>query len=194
VGDEAARHRLVLASGSPRRRELLGLLGVPFDVVSPDVDESPLPGEGPTDHVLRIASAKANAVARRRPESLVLAADTVVDLDDRILGKPVDAADAARMLRALSGREHRVHTGVVVADDAELVTTVVRFDELFPADVERYVATGEPLDKAGAYAIQGAGAAFVREVRGSVTNVIGLPLAEVRRMLIDAGHAFDAPR
>jgi septum formation protein len=194
VGDGAAAHRLVLASGSPRRRELLGLLGVPFDVVSPDVDESPFPGERPTDHVLRIASAKANVVARRRPESLVLAADTVVDLDDRILGKPVDAADAARMLRALSGREHQVHTGVVVADDVELVTTVVRFDELFPADVERYVATGEPLDKAGAYAIQGAGAAFVREVRGSVTNVIGLPLAEVRRMLIDAGHAFDPAR
>jgi septum formation protein len=166
------------------------LLGVPFDVVLPDVDEAPREGERPAELVRRIASAKANAVALRRPESLVIAADTVVDLDECILGKPADADDAARMLRALSGREHRVHTGLVVADDVELVTTVIRLDELFPADIERYVATGEPLDKAGAYAIQGRAAAFVREVRGSVTNVIGLPLAEVRRMLIDAGFGF----
>jgi septum formation protein len=187
----ADRHRLVLASGSPRRRRLLELLGVPFDVLPADVDEAPLPGEAPTRHVLRLASAKANVVAPRCPDGLVVAADTVVDLDGRILGKPTDASDAARMLRALSGREHLVHTGVVVADDVEVVTTVVRFVELFPADVERYVAGGEPLDKAGAYAIQGAAAAFVREVRGSVTNVIGLPLAEVRRLLVEAGFGFD---
>jgi septum formation protein len=166
---------------------------VPFDVVPADVDETALPGEAPIAHVLRLASDKANAVARRRPDGLVVAADTVVDLDGMILGKPADAADAARMLGALSGREHRVHTGVVVADDVELVTSIVHFDELFPAEVERYVASGEPLGKAGAYAIQGRAAAFVRAVRGSVTNVIGLPLAEVRRMLVDAGFDFGPP-
>lgn len=186
-------HRLVLASGSPRRRELLALLGVHFDVVPADLDETPRRGEEPTAHVLRLASAKANAVARGNPDGLVVAADTVVDLDGEILGKPVDPDDAARMLRALSGRRHRVHTGVVVADDIELVTSIVHFDELFPTDVDRYVASGEPLDKAGAYAIQGRAAAFIRAVHGSVTNVIGLPLAEVRRMLVEAGFGFDQP-
>lgn len=182
----------MLASGSPRRRELLALLGVAFDVVPADVDETPRLAESPVDHVRRVASLKANAVAPRRPDALVIAADTVVDLDGRILGKPDSAAEAARMLRWLSAREHRVHTAVVVADDVEVVTTVVRFDELFDSDIDRYVATGEPLDKAGAYAIQGRGAAFVREVHGSVTNVIGLPLAEVRRLLVAAGFGLDA--
>jgi septum formation protein len=185
--------RLVLASGSPRRRDLLELLGVPFEVESPDVDETPLPGERPADHVRRIATAKAEAVVLRRPGALIIAADTVVDLDDRILGKPSDAADAAAMLRSLSARDHRVHTALVVGDEIALVTTTVRFDELRTADIERYVASGEPLDKAGAYAIQGAGAAFIRELHGSVTNVAGLPLAELRGLLARAGAGL-APR
>jgi septum formation protein len=181
---------LVLASGSPRRRELLALLDVAFDVVPADVDETPLPSASPVDHVLRVAALKATAVACVRPDGLVIAADTVVDVDGEILGKPESTAEAARMLRRLSGRGHRVHTAVTVAGDVELVTTVVRFDDLADADIDRYVATGEPLDKAGAYAIQGRGAVFVREVHGSVTNVIGLPLAELRRLLVTAGVAL----
>jgi septum formation protein len=183
----ARTRRLVLASGSPRRRELLALLDVAFDVVPADVDETPLPSSSPVDHVLRVAALKAAAGAALCPEALVIAADTVVDLDGEILGKPGSLAEAARMLRLLSGRDHLVHTAVMVARDVELVTTVVSLDDLADADIDRYVATGEPFDKAGAYAIQGRGAVLVREVHGSVTNVIGLPLTELRRLLVAAG-------
>jgi len=174
---------LVLASGSPRRRELLAQLGLTFTIVSPDVDETPHPGERPIHLVRRLARAKAAAVGG----AVVLAADTTVELDGDNLGKPADVDDARRMLRRLSGRAHRVHTGIAVrvGSDvaAEVVTTIVTFVALQPPVIDWYVGTGEPLDKAGAYAIQGAGGVFVEHVRGSVSNVVGLPLTTVARLL-----------
>ena len=185
---------LVLASGSPRRRELLALLGRAFDVDPADVDETAWPGEDVLDYVARVAEAKAAVAVERHPGRLVVAADTTVELDGVIYGKPFDAADAARMLRALSGREHRVHTHVVVAaagsrgsrGSAVTVTSLVCFDVLDDLAIDAYIATGEPFDKAGAYAIQGHAAAFVREVHGSVTNIVGLPLAELRALLAES--------
>jgi septum formation protein len=171
--------RLVLASGSPRRRELLGWFGHPFDVVAPEVDETPRADETPIDHVSRLALDKVRAVAGE----IVVAADTTVDVDGDILGKPVDAAHAKVMLTRLSGRGHRVHTAVAVRRGSaivhDVVTTEVRFVPLDDAAIAWYTSTGEPMGKAGAYAIQGAGGALVAEVRGSVSNVVGLPLAEL---------------
>jgi septum formation protein len=184
---------LILASGSPRRRELLGQLGFPFVVVSPDVDETPLGHEDPRRYVARLAAAKAGAVATRAEAAgaVVLAADTTVELDGTILGKPADAADAARMLHALAGRDHEVHTAVGLAHGGHVhvvtVTTTVSFAPLGPGEIAWYVATGEPMDKAGAYALQGIGGAFVAAVRGSVTNVIGLPMVETLGLLAEAG-------
>jgi septum formation protein len=183
--------RLVLASQSPRRRELLGQLGLDLEVRPAHADESPVAGEPPRDYVLRVAREKARAV----PGELVLAADTAVVLGDEILGKPGGAEDARRMLRALSGTTHEVLTAVVVRRTAPpppleleaVVATRVRFAPLSPAEVDWYVETGEPLDKAGAYAIQGAGGAFVLGVEGSVSNVVGLPLAETAALLRQAG-------
>jgi septum formation protein len=183
--------RLVLASQSPRRRELLAQLGVALEVRPAHADESTLPGEAPRDYVLRVAREKARAVRG----DLVLAADTAVVLGAEVLGKPADPDDARRMLRALSGTVHEVLTAVCVrraapAPAAELdavVATRVRFARLSPAAVEWYVGTGEPLDKAGAYAIQGSGGAFVLSVEGSVSNVVGLPLAETAELLARAG-------
>jgi septum formation protein len=170
---------LVLASGSPRRRELLGWFGHPFDVVAPEVDETPRADETPIDHVSRLALDKVRAVAGE----VVLAADTTVDVDGEIFGKPFDAAHASAMLTRLSGRVHRVHTAVAVRRGSvivhEVVTTEVRLVPLDDAAIAWYVATGEPMGKAGAYAIQGAGGVLVAEVRGSVSNVVGLPLAEL---------------
>ena len=175
---------VVLASSSPRRRELLGVLGIPFRVVAPvGVDERPLDGETPRARRGRLAAEKARSVGG----DPVLAADTVVDVDGEILGKPGDADDARRMLQRLSGRTHLVHTGVAVRSgdgvEIEVVTTSVRFTPLTPEAIDWYLATGEPFDKAGAYAIQGAGGAFVEEIQGSVSNVIGLPLPTVVRLL-----------
>jgi septum formation protein len=174
---------LVLASGSPRRHELLTQLGLTFRIVAPDVDETPQPGERPVDLVRRLALAKAAAV----DGDPVLAADTTVEVDGEILGKPLDADDARRMLRRLSGRAHKVHTGVAVRAGAEVavdvVTTIVSFVPLQPPVIEWYVGTGEPLDKAGAYAIQGHGGIFVEHVRGSTSNVVGLPLTAAARLL-----------
>jgi septum formation protein len=186
---------IVLASGSPRRRELLTHLHVPFRVVVPDVDESARPGESPRALVRRLATEKAAAVAaaldNEAPHTTVLAADTVVEVDGEILGKPLDADDARRMLRRLSGRSHHVHTGVALRrgehQAADTVTTVVTFVALSAPMIEWYLATGEPFDKAGAYAIQGTGGVFVEAVRGSVSNVVGLPLTTVARMLQAAG-------
>jgi septum formation protein len=170
---------VVLASASPRRHELLTQIGVQFTVRVPDIDESPRPDEPADRYVLRLASAKAAAVVGEADE-LVIAADTTVELDTKILGKPRDEADAASMLRSLSARTHLVHTGVAVRRrDHELTavcTTLVTFVVLDEATIAWYVSTGEPIGKAGAYALQGAGGALVREVEGSVSNVIGLPL------------------
>ena len=170
---------VVLASASPRRHELLTQIGVRFTVRVPDIDESPQPGETPDEYVRRLAFAKAAAVECAADE-LVIAADTTVDVAGKILGKPLDEAEAASMLRGLSGRAHRVHTGVAVRlgdhEVAEVCTTLVTFIRLDEATIAWYVSTGEPMDKAGAYALQGAGGALVRAVSGSVSNVIGLPL------------------
>ncbi len=171
--------KVVLASGSPRRHELLTQIGVQFTVRVPDIDESPHPDEPPDRYVLRLASAKAAAAAGAADE-LVIAADTTVELDAWILGKPLDHTDAASMLRSLSGCTHLVHTGVAVRrgghELAAVCTTMVTFVPLDEATIDWYVSTGEPMDKAGAYALQGAGGALVRDVQGSVSNVIGLPL------------------
>jgi nucleoside triphosphate pyrophosphatase len=184
--------RLVLASQSPRRRELLAQLGIALEVRPARTDETPRPGEPAREYVLRVARDKARAV----PGDVVLAADTAVVLTGEILGKPRDAADARRMLEALSGTRHEVLTAVCVrrndgARAVELeavVATAVRFARLGPPELDWYVGTGEPLDKAGAYAIQGAGGAFVEAVEGSVSNVVGLPLAETAELLRRAGY------
>lgn len=189
--------RLILASASPRRRELLEQLGFALDVRPADTDETVLPEEAPRAYVLRVALEKARAV----PGETVLAADTAVVLGRTILGKPKDPDDARRMLRALSGGAHEVMTGVCVrrngAERTVVVAAEVQLDPLTDAQIAWYVATGEPLDKAGAYAIQGLAGAFVRELRGSVSNVIGLPLAETLDLLRSAGVPLpweEAPR
>jgi septum formation protein len=181
---------LVLASASPRRRALLQGLGLAFDAVAPDLDESVRPGEAPRDYVLRVAAEKAAAGARLRPGALVLAADTSVVLGDRILGKPSGEAEARDMVRSLSGKRHSVLTGVALdgaARAAVVVETAVWFRALAEAEIAWYAATGEPLDKAGAYAIQGAGGVLVQRIDGSASNVVGLPLAETAELLRQAG-------
>lgn len=183
---------IVLASASPRRLELLERLGVDPTVLPPDIDETPMPNEAADAYVVRLAVAKAAAVAAGLTgDALVIAADTTVEIDGEILAKPVDAADAAAMLRRLSGRRHRVFTGVAVRRGAdvrsEVVTTGVRFAAITGADIDWYVGTGEPLDKAGGYALQGAGGVFVEAVEGSVSNVVGLPLHTVVRLAAGLG-------
>jgi septum formation protein len=175
--------KLILASSSPRRHQLLAAAGVEFTVVSPDIDETPLEGERAAFYVERLAREKANAVEGE----FVLAADTTVECDGAILGKPSDDAEACHMLRSLSGRNHYVHTGVAVRRGAEVaslfVSTEVTFIELTDADIHWYVSTGEPSDKAGAYAMQGGAARFVAAIKGSVSGVIGLPMAETIELL-----------
>jgi len=177
---------LVLASRSPRRAELLAAAGMDFVVRSVDIDETPKPGEKPGDYVLRMAREKAEAVARADGET-ILTADTTVVADDEIMGKPVDAADAVRMLLKLSGRRHEVITGVCVIRGSEAllesVTTGVWFAPLSKAEIDWYVASGEPLDKAGAYGIQGFASRFIERIDGSYSNVVGLPVALVYRLL-----------
>ncbi len=182
--------RVVLASASPRRRDLLEQLGVEFEVRAADIDESVHGGEQPVPYVRRLAEEKSRAIDVDQ-DVLVISADTTVDLGGEILGKPVDEEDARRMLRALSARTHRVHTGLAVriGDDmrSDVVTTLVTFTPLTAASIDWYVATGEPLDKAGAYAVQGSGGVFVQRIRGSVSNVIGLPLHTLVRLAAELG-------
>lgn len=183
----------MLASGSPRRAELLARLGLDPVVRPPDVDETPRSGERADDLVVRLAGLKASASAALADgrDEVVLAADTVVTLDDEVLGKPRDRDDAAAMLRRLAGRTHEVVTGVAVmrgpVSAVTRVSTAVTFRDLTDAEVAWYLGTGEPDDKAGAYGLQGAGAVLVSRVDGSDTNVIGLPLAETVVLLRDAG-------
>jgi septum formation protein len=182
---------LVLASGSPRRLELLRAAGLEPLVRPPDVDEAPRPGEAPVPYVARVARDKVRAVPREDGE-VVLAADTTVVIDGEPLGKPADAAHAADLLRRLTGSAHHVTTAVAVLDAAgalteSVVTTEVRMVALDDAAIAAYVATGEPLDKAGAYAIQGRAAALVERIDGSYTNVVGMPLVETLRLLAAAG-------
>jgi len=178
---------LVLASASPRRQELLRNAGIPFDVQPAHVPENPRPGEQATDCAERLAREKALAVAKQRPQDVVLGADTVVVIDGVILGKPLDSPDAARMLCMLSGRQHQVITGVcVVANGRSSVTsetTTVTMSEISESEIADYVATGEPMDKAGAYAIQGIASRWIPRIEGDYSNVVGLPVALVRRML-----------
>src|ERR1022692_1072023 len=178
---------LVLASASPRRQELLRNAGIIFEVRPADIPEDPLPGEGAKQCAERLARDKALAVALQRPQDVVLGADTVVVVDGQLLGKPSDAADAARMLRLLSGRVHQVITGVcLVARSIPSVlseTTLVTVNELTDQDIADYVASGEPMDKAGAYAIQGIASRWISRIEGDYSNVVGLPVALVFRML-----------
>ena len=176
---------LILASASPRRAELLKAAGIEYTVRAADVDETLLPGESPADYVLRLSIDKAQAVAR--PEELVLGADTTVVIDLEIAAKPADEADARRMLRALSGRWHEVLTGVTLLRDdfilSEVDTTRVKFVEMSETEIDWYVITGEPMDKAGAYGIQGFASRFVERIDGNYSNVVGLPVELVYRML-----------
>jgi septum formation protein len=182
---------IVLASASPRRQELLRNAEIVFRVCPADINESPLAGESPRDCAERLARGKALAVSQSRPRDYVLGADTIVVVDETILGKPRDADDAARMLRMLSGRTHEVITGVClvspVAGKAEGLTasetTLVTMCELSETEVRDYVATGEPMDKAGAYAIQGIASRWIPRIEGDYSNVVGLPVALVYRVL-----------
>lgn len=179
---------LILASSSPRRRELLQAAGIEFSVQTSDVAEKRNLGESPLDYAKRLARDKAEAVAEKNPRSFVLGADTIVIVGNHVLEKPADARDAARMLKLLSNRSHQVTTAVcLISPDGkqrvESETTDVYFHELSDADIRDYVGHGEPMDKAGAYAIQGRAAAFVPELRGSYTGVMGLPLYETDMLL-----------
>jgi septum formation protein len=188
--------RLILASASSRRAELLAAAGFAFDVMPVEIDERVLPSEHPADYVSRLALAKAREIACRNSGRPVLGADTVVVVDDRILGKPRDRAEAAGMLRMLSGRSHDVLTGVALCLDereaCEVACTRVRFLQLSHAEIAWYAASGEADDKAGAYAIQGLASRFVDTIDGSYSNVVGLPVATVYRLLREFG-AFDPP-
>jgi septum formation protein len=201
--------RIYLASQSPRRRELLTQIGVRFDLLlfrtgaraDPETGEEPLPGETPEVYALRVATAKARHGAgllqvRRLPARPVLAADTTLDVDGEIIGKPRDEADAAVILTRLAGRTHRVLTAITIAQgpnesmriEQRLSVSDVRFRALSADEIHRYVASGEPLDKAGAYGIQGRAAMFVEEIRGSHSGIVGLPLCETALLLRDFGY------
>lgn len=183
--------KLVLASSSPRRREYLSLLGLQYDVDSPDVDEN-IGGElPPGEQAVAVARRKAQAVAGKHPGAIILGADTMVVLGAQRLGKPEDKADAERMLHMLQGREHRVYTGICIMDTQtgklreQHVCTLVHMDDMDAGAISRYVAGGEPMDKAGAYAIQGEGCAFIKGIVGCFYNVLGLPVNAIYKMLLD---------
>lgn len=189
---------IILASNSPRRRELLAQIGIrDFQILSPDVDEAVESGLSPARMVEALSLRKARAAAGRAgAQDLIIAADTVVALDGRVLGKPRDQEEAFAMLSALSGREHRVYTGVTVLGGGRAATeheeTAVAFRALSPEEIRDYIATGEPMDKAGAYGIQGVGALLVQGIRGDYCNVVGLPLFRLGRML--SGFGVKLPR
>jgi septum formation protein len=178
---------LILASASPRRAELLRNAGIAFTVEPAHVPEQSMPDEPPLEYAQRLARDKANAIFASRPDSVVLGADTVVVADEHLLEKPLDRVDAARMLRLLSGRSHQVITGVCVVasgfERTEAEVTEVRFSNLSDEEIATYVATGEPMDKAGAYAIQGIASRWVERIDGCYFNVVGLPMPRVYRML-----------
>jgi septum formation protein len=182
---------LLLASASPRRAELLRAAGFEFEILPVDIDEQPVPGEAPEQYVARLAEEKAAAAQRLRPDAIVIGADTAVVLDRQIFGKPAGRADAERMLGTLSGRTHEVLTGLCVARDTRSERHVERSQvtmaSLDPRTIAWYVASGEPLDKAGAYAVQGLASRFVAEIRGSYSNVVGLPVAPLCRLLTAVG-------
>jgi nucleoside triphosphate pyrophosphatase len=185
--------RFILASSSPRRRELLTSIGLDFDVVPSDVPEKRLDDETPEEYVARLSREKARVVAEKYRSRWVIAADTIVVLGDQLLEKPIDADDAKRMLAAIAGDTHTVYTGVTLRQfeppyaDTHVATSEVRVLPLTAREIDWYVSTGEPLDKAGAYAAQGVGGMFIDSIHGSYTNVVGLPLALLFQMLRKAG-------
>jgi len=180
---------IILASSSPRRRELLDLAGIPHTVDPADVDESALPGEPPEQYAVRVALDKAKATAARHASGIVIGADTIVVVDQEILGKPAGPENAIRMLSLISGRTHKVLTGVALVDAATgreetfVESTDVKFSPLAAHMIDDYVSTGEPLDKAGAYGIQGRASVFVEGISGCFFNVVGLPLSRLKRAL-----------
>ena len=183
---------LILASSSPRRQELLREAGIPFQVHAAHINEDQMPGERPLDYALRLSREKAQAVAALYPHSHVLGADTIVVIDQKVLGKPKDHADAVRMLRLLSGRGHEVTTAVSLVSPGTRVntraaTTKVNFRELTEQEIQQYVTSGEPMDKAGAYAIQGGASLWANRMEGEYSNVVGLPLSLVTEMLRTTG-------
>jgi septum formation protein len=195
---------LILASASPRRRELLAATGLAFDIIPATIDESPLPGEVAETYVQRLAVTKAHEVSQRHPGAVVLGADTTVTIDGLLLGKPQSMEEGRWMLHRLTGREHAVVTGVAVVTtgaDArgtdrcvvEVIASRVQMRPFATPTIDWYLASGEPLDKAGAYAVQGLGAALVEWVEGSYTNVVGLPLTETLALLQDFGVMTDGP-
>lgn len=185
--------KFILASSSPRRRELLGSIGLEFEVIPSHVPEVHQEGEAPEEYVARLSRDKAGAIAREHPSRWVIAADTTVYLDEKLLEKPADADDAKRMLATIAGRTHMVYTGVTLQHverdwrETRVAETEVRMAPLTDGEIEWYVASGEPLDKAGAYAAQGIGGVFIDSIHGSFTNVVGLPLATLFQMLRKAG-------
>jgi septum formation protein len=190
--------RVLLASSSPRRRELLTMIGIAHEVIPAGIDESYLPGEVPLAHAERLAREKAASVAARHPDAIVVGADTIVVIDNMVLGKPKDSVDAARMLRVLSGRTHTVFTAVAVQRDACIESGVeavaVTFRHLSNAEIESYIGTGEPMDKAGAYGIQGFGATIVERIDGDFFAVMGLPLGRMVQLLKSIGVHYDFSR
>jgi septum formation protein len=186
--------KVVLASSSPRRRELLNLIGIAHEVRPANLDESMRPRETPRRHAERLARDKASAVAMRDPDLITIAADTIVVINRKVLGKPVDKADAARMLAMLSGREHTVITAVAVSRGKKLRSAIeevkVKFRRLREEEIEAYIATGEPMDKAGAYGIQGFGATIVERVEGDYFAVMGLPLVRLVGLMREVGVVY----
>ena len=191
----AGTPRIVLASQSPRRRELLAQVGIAHEVQPADIDETLWEGESPEGHSMRLAREKASRIAERELGAAVIGSDTIVVVDGQILGKPRDAADAKAMLARLAGRAHTVFTAVAVARGDRVVESVVRvgvtFRELAPWEIDAYVATGEPMDKAGAYGIQGYGATIVERIDGDYFAVMGLPLRTVVRLLGEVGIRYE---
>ena len=187
---------IILASSSPRRADLLKTIGVGFELVPSNINERPHQDEAPADYIIRLARAKVIDAARKRDSGLVIGADTIVVLDGRILGKPRDEDDASRMLKLLSGRWHAVMTGVALYDAAtrrevaDYDKTLVRFAQLSDKEIDWYVKTGEPMDKAGSYAIQERGAMFVEEIAGNYHNVVGLPVTLLYRLSKRMGYSF----
>ncbi|MEO8910443.1 MAG: Maf family protein [Gemmatimonadaceae bacterium] len=186
--------KVVLASSSPRRRELLNLIGIAHDVRPANLDETMRPREAPRRHAERLARDKASAIAMRDPDLITIGADTIVVINRKVLGKPADKADAARMLSMLSGREHTVITAVAVSRGKKLRSAIeevkVKFRRLRDDEIEAYIATGEPMDKAGAYGIQGYGATIVERVEGDYFAVMGLPLVRLIGLLRDVGVQY----
>ena len=190
--------RVILASQSPRRRELMNLVGIRHEVMPADIDETPFADESPAAHVDRLAREKASVIAKQHPDAIVVGSDTIVVIDGKILGKPSNEADAAATLRVLSGRTHRVFTGVAVAHGEKVVSDVedvaVTFRPLTDEEIHAYIATREPMDKAGSYGIQGYGATIVERIDGDYFAVMGLSLVRMVRLLERVGVRYSFGR